>query len=225
MGRKLLVWLHVITSACWMCMALALFVAVNHALSAPDPGPAFAVALRLDVDILQFAATTSAFTGVMLSALTPWGHFRHWWVLTKFAVTLSQLYTGVFILSPNLHPAGDPTLMRLGSLLMATALAGQVWLSVAKPWRRTPWAATPNPRAAPNGAFYAALAVPAVDFALGEALLGQPVPVLSLLVALLFPPLRVAARRTRTPARSAEKGAVGERHPPLPSVRRGTRIR
>lgn len=200
MGRKLLVWVHVVTSTGWMFMALALFVVVHYALSAPDRGAAFEAAVVLDVEVLQFMATTSAFSGLMLSGLTPWGWFRHWWVAVKFAVTFTQLYVGIFVLSPNLHPGGSPALMRVGSLLMFSALACQVWLSVAKPFGRTPWAARTKPRTASGWAFAACLAVPAFDYWFGEFVLGQSVPALSLLVVIVHPVVRaVRARRTRAP--------------------------
>lgn len=199
MGRKLLVWLHVVSSTGWMFMALALFVVVDYALTAPGGGPAFEVAALLDVQVLQFMATTSAFSGLMLSGLTPWGYFRHWWVLVKTVITFSQLYVGIFVLSPNLHPDGSPLLMRVGSLLMASALACQVWLSVAKPFKRTPWAAPTKPKTAPPWGFALCLAVPALDYVLGQSFLGVPLPGASLLVAAAYPVVR-AVRRPGTRA-------------------------
>ncbi|MCE7000843.1 hypothetical protein LZG04_39410 [Saccharothrix sp. S26] len=196
MSRKLLIWAHVVSSTGWMVLALALFVVVNHALAVPDRS-AFEVALLLDVQVLQFMATTSAFTGFMLSGLTPWGYLRHWWVLAKSVITLSQLYVGIAVLSPNLGPDGSPLLMRVGSLLMASALACQVWLSVAKPFKRTPWASPAKPKTAPPWAFALCLAVPAADYALGQTLLGVPLPAVSLLVAVVYPVVRAVRSRSR----------------------------
>ncbi|TQM84581.1 hypothetical protein FHX81_7036 [Saccharothrix saharensis] len=198
MNRKLLVWAHVVSSTGWMFMALALFVVVNHALAGPDRS-AFEVALLLDVQVLQFMATTSAFTGFMLSGLTAWGYSRHWWVLAKAVITVSQLYVGIFVLSPNLHPDGSPTLMRVGALLMASALACQVWFSVAKPFKRTPWAPPAKPKTAPPWAFALCLAVPAADYALGQSLLGVPLPAVSLVVAVSYPVVRAVRGRDRAP--------------------------
>lgn len=216
MARKLLVWLHVVTSTGWMCMALALFVVVNHALESPA---AFDVALLIDVQVLQFMATTSAFSGLMLSGLTPWGLFRHWWVAVKTVVTFTQLYVGIFVLSPNLHPGGSPTLTRVGSLLMASALAFQVWLSVAKPFGRTPWARPGKPPTASGRAFVACLVVPAADYALDQFVLGLPVPALSLLVVVVFPLVR--ALRRKPARRVADRKPVRATRPDGPIGRGG----
>ncbi len=198
MSRKLLVWLHVVTSTGWMCMALALFVTVTYALDAAGPArvAAFDVAHLIDTDVLQFMATTSAFTGLMLSGLTPWGYFRYWWVGAKFVITFSQLYVGIFVLSPNLHVNGSPTLIRVGSLLMASALACQVWLSVAKPFKRTPWAQPGKLPTSPARTFALCLAVPAIDYLLGEYLLGQSTPALSMLVVIIHPIRKAFVRRS-----------------------------
>jgi hypothetical protein len=91
--------------------------------------------------------------------------------------------------------------MRVGSLLMASALACQVWLSVAKPFKRTPWASPAKPRTAPPWAFALCLAVPAADYAVGELVLGQSTPVLSLLVVIAYPVVRAARTRARGTAR------------------------
>ncbi|MEU4805834.1 hypothetical protein [Actinosynnema sp. NPDC023587] len=213
MSRKLLVWLHVITSTGWMCMALALFVVVTHALGVTGPArtATFDVAVLIDTDVLQFMATTSAFTGLVLSGLTPWGYFRHWWVAAKFVITFSQLSVGIFVLSPQLHQDGSSVLMRVGSLLMAGALAGQVWLSVAKPFKRTPWARPGKPPTAPGWAFMACVAVPAVDYLVGEFLFGQNIPLLSMVIVVVHPVVRAVSRRRQASIRAARAPAGGGR--------------
>lgn len=190
-SRTLLVWLHVVSSVGWMSQAFALFALVSYGLGADGPqrAAAFAMAHVVDTQVLQFMATTSAFTGLMLSALTSWGYFRHWWVLAKFGITFSQLYAGIFVLSPNLDAGvdGSTGLLRVGSLLMGSALAFQTWLSVAKPGGRTPWT-PPGRYPAASGALLACcVAIPVLDYALGKLVFGQGIPALSLLVVVCYP--------------------------------------
>jgi hypothetical protein len=138
--RQLTVWLHVLTSAGWMAQAMTLCVLLAVGLTAEDPSvrdSATSMSLVLDDRLLGPMADASAFTGIMLAAATPWGFFRHWWVLTKFAITVVQLYIGIFLLSPVLQHsvAAGPTPRQVaGTALMASAIAFQAWLSIAKPW-------------------------------------------------------------------------------------------
>src|SRR5690349_7644871 len=141
-ARSLLVWLHVVSSVGWLSQAVALLALLLYGMKTSDVN-AFRMARVLDHNVLAIMANTSAFTGMMLSATTPWGYFRHWWVLAKFAITVSQLYVGIFILSDNLEEAANGHVsvwMPVGTALMIGAIAFQTWLSVAKPWGRTPWA-------------------------------------------------------------------------------------
>ncbi len=186
-------WLHVITSVGWMAQALVLFALLATSFTSADPAVrigATSMAHVIDMRLLAPFANAAAFTGFMLAASTAWGFFRNWWVLAKFAITLVQLYAGIFILSAALQrsveaaAAGQPTppLPQLvGTALMASAIAFQAWLSIAKPWRRTPWAAGPKPPTAPNWIFATAVAAPLIDIATGLAL-GFPSPLCQLIV-------------------------------------------
>lgn len=184
-ARQLLVWFHALTSIGWMSLALCLCTLLVWGTPA-----ALDAAEVLDVRLLQHLATSSAFSGLMLAALTQWGYFRYWWVLAKFAITVTQLYVGIFVLSPRLHDAevGSTGALIASSTLMASALAFQAWLSVAKPWRTTPWTGPRVGRTtSPSWMFLAAVAIPVFDFIAWRFVFGAPAPVLSLLVALGFP--------------------------------------
>jgi hypothetical protein len=217
-ARTLLVWLHVVTSVGWLSQAVALLALLLYGMKTSDLD-AFRMARVLDHQVLAIMANTSAFTGMMLSATTPWGYFRHWWVLAKFAITVSQLYVGIFILSDNLQAAAEGRVtawMPVGTALMIGAIAFQTWLSVAKPWGRTPWA---DPKVklptASAGAFVAALTIPAVDFAI-SLWMGNPMPVLMLITVVAYSIRRAARGRNRssdgsgrgTSARPARPGAA-----------------
>lgn len=222
--RTLLVWLHVLTSVAWMSTALGL--AVLLLLSRDDPTRATAaveIAHQLDMHLLAPAATASAFTGLMLGLATPWGLLHHWWVAAKFAITLVQLYVGIGILSAQLGSlaaggAPSPPALIAASAAMGAAIAFQAWLSLAKPWPRTPLARrgagsaplrlrTDGAGSAPlrlptagAGWFVAGVLAPVGDLTLSQ-LLGFPSPLLmlpTLLGALVW--LRLVRRVSPAPA-------------------------
>ncbi|GLY49342.1 hypothetical protein [Lentzea sp. NBRC 102530] len=217
-ARTLLVWLHVVTSVGWLSQAVALLALLLHGMKTGDVN-AFKMARFLDHGVLAIMANISAFSGFMLSATTPWGYFRHWWVLAKFVITVSQLYVGIFILSGNLAQAidGHTTVwMPVGTALMISAISFQAWLSVAKPWGRTPWA---DPKVklptASAGTFLACLAIAGIDFGLG-LWMGNPMPLTMLVTVLAYSIRRAARARSRssdgsgrgTSARPARPGAT-----------------
>ncbi|MDX3191952.1 hypothetical protein PV458_26365 [Streptomyces sp. MN03-5084-2B] len=208
--RQAVVWLHVVSSVAWMSQALALVVLMSS--GAPVPAD------RLDSVLLAPMANVSAFTGLLLAGATAWGYFRHWWVLTKFALTLIQLYAGIFLLSPALRDSADTGTVAwpqvAGASLMASALAFQAWLSVAKPGRRTPWSPAAKPPAAPTWVFVAGVGAPVVDVAAGITL-GYPLPALELvmLIVLLGFERRRRRRRARQPSVRSPRSAPAASSP------------
>lgn len=183
-----------------MSQALSLCVLTLVALDGHHAGPAMLMAKRLDTVLLAPMANTAAFTGLLLAGATAWGFFRYWWVLVKFGLTLVQLYAGIFLLSPALTEAAATATpvwqQAAGSALMASGLAFQVWISVAKPWSRTPWSPAAKPRPAPTWIFAAGLAAPVADTAAGIAL-GYPMPALSLVMLVVLLGQRPKARVLR----------------------------
>ncbi|MDQ7805264.1 hypothetical protein Q5425_16075 [Amycolatopsis sp. A133] len=211
--RQAVVWLHVVSSVAWMSQALALVVLMSLAATRPaQAGAATSMAARLDSVLLAPMANVSAFTGLLLAGATAWGYFRHWWVLTKFVLTLAQLYAGIFLLSPALHAAVAsgvvPWLQIAGTSLMVTALAFQAWLSVAKPGKKTSWSPAAKPPTAPTWVFVAAIGAPAVDVAAGITL-GYPLPALELvmLIVLLGFERRRRRRRAQRPSARTPRSA------------------
>lgn len=210
-ARTLLVWLHVVTSVGWLSQAVALLALLLYGMNTGDVS-AFRMARVLDHHVLAFMGAASAFSGMMLSATTPWGYFRHWWVLAKFAITIAQLYIGIFILSDLLAEAADGHVtpwMPVGTGLMISGFAFQTWLSVAKPWRRTPWTdqKVKLPTAG-TGAFVLALVVPAIDLVIG-LWTGSPAPFLMLLTVIVYSITRAARGRNRSSGASGRGSAAG----------------
>lgn len=208
--RTLVVWLHVVTSVGWLSQAVALLALVLYGMKTGDDN-AFKMARVLDHQVLAFMGAASAFTGMMLSATTPWGYFRHWWVLSKFVITVGQLYVGVFILSDNLEAASHGHVtpwLPVGTACMISAFAFQTWLSVAKPWGRTPWA---DPKVklptASTKAFVLALVIPAADFAIG-VYTASPAPFLMLITVIAYSIRRAARGRNRSSDASGRGSAA-----------------
>ncbi|MGI5272453.1 hypothetical protein ACQEUU_25080 [Nonomuraea sp. CA-218870] len=188
----------------WMSQALALFALGAYSAVTGD-GAGYRMAHLLDNQVLLHFANASAFTGLMLSAMTKWGYFRYWWVLIKLVVTLAQLYAGIFLLGPRLSALADGTrhadpVLLGATLLMASAVAFQAWLSVAKPWKRTPWAeARPRTVAPPGWLPVFVLLVPVADVLLAVLVFGHPAPLFFVVTAIAYPIWRARARR-RVPA-------------------------
>lgn len=146
--RQLMVVLHVLTSVGWLTMALTQVTLMLHAMTVADPQTrrsALTMTEYIDHAVLQTAATGSAYTGLMLCALTSWGFFRFTWVAVKLSVTIGGLYLGIAhlgqwlragVLASETGGLGPVDL----SVYWATGLIGALvfasWLSVAKPWGR-----------------------------------------------------------------------------------------
>ncbi|MDQ0364870.1 hypothetical protein [Catenuloplanes indicus] len=207
--RRLTVWLHILSSAGWMAQAMALCVMLSTGLATDDPAVRAAsttMSLATDARLLAPMADVSAFTGIMLSAATPWGFFRHRWVLVKFVITLVQLYAGIFLLSPQLQQSavtGPVPAQVVATALMASAIAFQAWLSVAKPWgpvgRRRRGGNT-----GPAWVFVAAVLGGLADLALA-LVLGHPMPLLSIALIVVV----LAVRRSWTVAPAGGRPAPG----------------
>jgi hypothetical protein len=215
--RQAAVWMHVITSVGWMSQVLVVFALLTVSFTSAEATmrvSATSMAQVLDTFLLAPLGNASAFTGFMLAASTSWGFFRHWWILAKFGITVVQLNVAVFVLSKALDGAGAaaeagapaPTAwLIVGTGLMASAIAFQAWLSVSKPWQRTPWTAGSGRRApklvtAANGYFVATVIAPLSDIAVG-LVMGFPSPLCQLLV--LATRLIARPRQQPVPAKAA----------------------
>ena len=180
-ARHVLLWIHVLSSVCWMSQALAMAVLML------SPGDGGAVAAHvLDTTVLVVSANVSAMSGFLLSATTPWGFFLHWWVLVKFAITVSQLVVGIAVLSPALDSAARAREVASAGLLastvlMATLIAFQAWLSIAKPWSRVP-RRTRGKAPVPGTAVRVAAPVALLADVGVFVVVGQPIPLCSVLV-------------------------------------------
>lgn len=227
--RRLVLWLHVLSSVGWMSQAVAMGTLTATAITTTDASTAVgavSMAQVIDSRILAPMANVAAFTGFFLAITTPWGLTRHWWVLVKAAITVSQLYLGIFVLSRALDAATQAVhvggarpsgWLTAAAAVMASAIAFQAWVSITKPWGPTPWAAgnrgtraagtraagtrrPPKLPAAPSWLMRLGVAAPVTDLAVGAAL-GFPMPAFSLVVLVVAGVHR--RRSTRRPRRPA----------------------
>jgi hypothetical protein len=147
-AKHLLVWVHVISSVGWCATAISQLALIGIALNADTSNQLvlFNTTLTLENGILDPFGIAATYTGVMLSALTPWGFFRHWWVTTKFWLTITCILLGAVFLGRWLESvtaalqAGrdDWSAFPLiaGTSFTLCALLLMIWLSIAKPWGR-----------------------------------------------------------------------------------------
>jgi len=211
--------LHVLTSVGWLTMALTQVTLMLHAMTVTDAQTrqsALTMTEFIDRAVLQTAATGSAYTGLMLCALTSWGFFRFTWVAVKLGVTIGGLYLGIAHLGQWLHAGvlasetgglGPVSLSVYWGIALIVALVFASWLSVAKPWGRIrPGQRVHREPDAHPAVWMAALLVPFVDYLLhqqGALMLATVLGYVGYRSWRLRGAVRTRLRPTTTPARSS----------------------
>lgn len=125
--------IHAGTSVGWIGAVIG-FVAIAAAgatLSVPSAdvsGLYWALSTLLTVVIVPLAGLSLA-SGVIVALATPWGLFRHWWVVIKLAFTAGAtavllLHQGVAQQAAEYASSASPELAPLQRQLLADALAG-----------------------------------------------------------------------------------------------------
>jgi uncharacterized membrane protein len=89
--RKAVLTAHVITSVGWLGAVLAYLALDVTAATSRNVPLVRAAYLAMEVTVVYAVvplALASVFIGIVNALGTPWGLFRHYWVLVKFALTL-----------------------------------------------------------------------------------------------------------------------------------------
>ena len=164
--RKVVLLLHVISAVGWLGLHIGNITFAITGLTTGDPRTQQTAFRAVDMigGMLLIPISLLAFTtGVVLALGTRWGLVRHWWVLTKFVLTLIpviliplSLLPGYRELAGLVNAAPPDEVVEVGNLgisLIAAAIVStsmyltSVTLSIFKPWGRTKWGRRPAERA------------------------------------------------------------------------------
>ncbi len=153
--RRLVLVVHVWTAGAWLGLDVAMAALVVTALRADDPAPRAALYQALEVVVvwpLTVAGLGCLASGLLLGLGTRYGLLRFWWVAVKLVVNLVLTTLVLLLLRPNAQAlavdgrrlaAGKTVDVDISSLVMPPtvtmiALTFAFYLSVVKPWGRTP---------------------------------------------------------------------------------------
>ena len=153
-ARRIWLTLHVGFSVGWLGVALTMtalaaigWTADRHAMR----HGAYEVLHVIDLAVAIPSMALSIITGLVVSLGTKWGLVRHWWVLAKFAISVSiPLLAGTVesaladeLARRTVDPAGQPAGTGIALVACLGAFTVALWtatiLSVMKPWGRTRW--------------------------------------------------------------------------------------
>ncbi|WP_174720432.1 hypothetical protein [Amycolatopsis sp. BJA-103] len=155
--RRWLLFVHVAVSVGWMGAGAAnVVLAMTAGYTAPGEiqRVCYLMIERIDNVVVIPAAFAALVTGIALCLVSPWGVARYWWVLIKLVLTVAVIAYSTFGLGVWVElgvQAGREGVessaagqLAYGAMLNIVAFLFMTWLSVAKPWGKTPWASTPS---------------------------------------------------------------------------------
>jgi hypothetical protein len=154
--RKFALTAHVTSSVGWLGTVASFQALAIAAVTSREPETVRSFYLGMELIgwyiIIPFCVA-SLVTGLVMSLGTPWGLFRHYWVLVKFLITVISaliLFGFTQTLTSLGEMAADPTLSvsELGNLKQSPVLHSgggllaifvATMLAVYKPWGMTPY--------------------------------------------------------------------------------------
>ena len=156
-GMKIVRMLHYIAAGCWIGSATVLMVFNINNEAAVSEGMLLGINTSLhlaDIWVLVPGALGCLITGLVFALVTPWGFFRHRWLIYKWLITVACILIGAFVLgawegemlsiSQTIGNAAltdsDYQAIRTRHLLLCGVQVGalllMVGISVFKPWNR-----------------------------------------------------------------------------------------
>lgn len=167
--RKLTLTAHITSSVGWLGAVVAYLVIAIAGLTSADPemmrGAYLVTALIGWLVIVPFSFA-ALLTGLVQSLGTEWGLFRHYWILSKFVLTVGAILVLLVHMQTVSRMAriaveaslsgGDHRAMRTQLVIHAAGalvvLLTTTVLSIYKPWGKTPYGRRVTSRVAPSGA-------------------------------------------------------------------------
>lgn len=155
--KNWLVSAHVISGAIWFGTAICM-VAISLSNTHTNEGNSLfainSILKTLDDFIIIPSATASLLTGALLSWLTIWGFFKHYWVTFKWIATVSLITFGTLWLGPWVNTitsisemektkalanplySFDAKAALIGGVIQTISIAFIIAVSILKPWGR-----------------------------------------------------------------------------------------
>jgi hypothetical protein len=148
---------HVASGGIWFGTALCMIVIAWSNRKTPNGDELYAinsVMKLLDDFVIIPAAIASLLTGGLLSWLTIWGFFKHYWVIVKWVATVTLIVFGTLWLGPwtnamtaiseveRLRSLQNPLYMfdqkavLTGAIIQTICILSIIGISVLKPWGR-----------------------------------------------------------------------------------------
>ncbi len=107
--RKLALTAHVTSTVGWLGAIAGFLALAISGLTSQNPQMVRGVYLAMELIgwyVLVPLCVASLFTGLVMSLVTPWGLFRHYWVLIKFLITVISTLI-LFMYTRTLSHLGD----------------------------------------------------------------------------------------------------------------------
>ena len=163
--RRLTLTTHITASVGWIGAVLVFLALAVIALTSQDERTVrgtYLVMAPAAWFVLVPLAHASLFSGIVLSLGTPWGLFRHYWVVLKLAITLFStvilmIYMGTFRQMAGFaaDPIVEVAVVRNPSPVVHAVLALMLllvatWLAIYKPFGMTPYGSRTDSRRQPS---------------------------------------------------------------------------
>jgi len=150
--------IHILTAGIWVTTGIVMLSFMFFMPEKISTGPQLYISnyilYFIDVYILPPAAIVCLITGLIYSAFTGWGFFKHRWISVKWVITVSVMLLGMFVSEPLIKEMvvlskekGLEVLQNqkyvqarlhqnaLG-VFMLSSLVFAMFVSVLKPWKK-----------------------------------------------------------------------------------------